>query len=494
MKRIDLSDRKTYRQEKERAAQTQTLTLPEASPGGNGRNGGIPSSLSVFNSSASSHASADDWATQSFPPFSPPLPARTHPVPEDSAIARYRDVMRGISEAPDSWLVAPILAVAARLLTPAVQLDFGGYKPLTLFQFIAGPAGLRKSTSVNPALRIASLLLPPKALLVGNASDSALFDSFEKEPHRLQMEDEGNTIIRTWGSSHYGREVAGRYLKLYDGQSWGQNFRREATEHMDKEAERRIDRASLSLVIASTFGVSRFDGVDAASGLRRRFGYYVEEASARRIDWPAAFGDAEAEKLADLFRPLTTLSGTIGRSFAPGAWEVWQEIQRANRDACATLSGATATEEAAGAALNESPMRILKLAVIFQACRWLTNPSLDPLELNAEVLRIAHAHQQDCLAAAAELDTLGRRVGIADAADSIIARIRSDFAGLSKDGWILLNRTQLTNKFAQHSERANALTSTRLYTEIIPHLIRQGKARQIPQKGKKYLYGFTGEE
>ncbi len=92
------------------------------------------------------------------PTISPPPCTRVHPVPEDSAIADYRDTMRGISEAPDSWLVAPILAVVARLLTPGVWLDFAGHKPVTLFQFLAGPAGLRKSTSTNPADRIAAKL------------------------------------------------------------------------------------------------------------------------------------------------------------------------------------------------------------------------------------------------------------------------------------------------------------------------------------------------
>lgn len=425
---------------------------------------------------------------------SPPPRSRTHPIPEDSALADYRDFMRGLSEAPDSWLLAPILAVVARLLTPAVFLDFGGPRPLTLFQFIAGPAGLRKSTSVNPAERIAGKLLPSLALLVGNASDSALFDTFEKGPHRLQIEDEGNTLVRTWSNSHYGREVAARYLKLYDGQPWGQNFRREAEAHEDGQAERRIDSATLSLVIASTFGVSRFEGVDAASGLRRRFGYYVELAPARRIDWPSPFNDTEAEALASLFRPLLTLSGSVGRhSFAPGAWEVWQRVQRENREECARVEGFTAADEAAGAALNESPMRILKLAVIFQACRWLKDRSLNPLELNADVLRIAHAHQRDCLAAAAELDTVGRRAATADLAECILARIRTEFAAQFNDGWVTLDKTQLTNKFAPHPERQNALTPARLYNEVIPALIRQGAAREAERQGKRCVFAFREE-
>ncbi len=473
MQLIDLSDRKTYRQIKERSTQT----LCALSPGENAGNGG------------------DDWANAAIPAISPPLPLRTHPVPEDSALARYRNVLRGISEAPDSWLVAPILAVAACLLTPAVSLDFGGPKPLTLYQFIAGAAGLRKSTSTTPAERVAARILQRRDFVTGNASDSALFDSFEKNPHRLQIEDEGNTLVRTWSNGSFGREVAARYLKLYDGQAWGQNFRREAEDHEDGEAERRIAFASLSLVVASTFGVSRFDGVDAASGLRRRFGYYVEYAPARQIDWPSPFDDRQIDELAALFRPLTEVKGIIsGNSFTPDGWAIWKHIQKENRAAAQQIAGVTASDEAAGAALSESPMRVLKLAVIFQACRWLCNTSLNPLELNAECLQTAHQHQQDCLAAAAELDTVGQRAVIADRAESTIARIRSDYAGQFQNGWITLNRTQLTNKFASHTERTKAVNPTRLYGEIIPHLIRQGKAREIPQKGKKHLYAFSLED
>jgi hypothetical protein len=122
---------------------------------------------------------------------------REHPIPEDSILADYRDFVRQVSELPDGLIIAPALALCGKLLTPDVTLDFGGSKPLTIYNFMTTPAGLRKSTTFAPAEKIARQILMSDDFLYGNASDSALFDTFEQQPHRLQFEDEGNTLLRT---------------------------------------------------------------------------------------------------------------------------------------------------------------------------------------------------------------------------------------------------------------------------------------------------------
>jgi hypothetical protein len=67
--------------------------------------------------------------------------------------------------------------------------------------------------------------------------------------HRLQFEDEGNAILRSWESQSYGRETSARYLGLYDGSPWHQNFLREGKSHGDDESQRHIEQATLSLCL-----------------------------------------------------------------------------------------------------------------------------------------------------------------------------------------------------------------------------------------------------
>lgn len=429
----------------------------------------------------------------------PPHP-REHPIPEDSILASYRDFARQVTEAPDSWIAAPVLALCGKLLTPNVWLDFAGRKPLTIFNFVVGPAGLRKSTTFAPAEAVALRVLTPEDSVSGNASDSALFDSFERQPHRLQLEDEGNTILRTWATTNFGKEVAARYLKLYDGRPWSQNFRREADGHADGQAERHIDFASLSLCIGSTYGVSRFDGIDAASGLRRRFGFYLAGTAARFLPWPTSVHGPEADHHADNFRRLTELEGVVNyhSHFTPAARQSWEKIQRRNRDRCAGVEGITSADETLAASLNESPARILKLALIFQACRWAAGNAVEPLQINPGVLEIAEAHQNACLDALEELETIGRRAEIDDLAEAIRSRILADAVGTAPGqpppAEVFLTKTDLTRMFASNPGRAGALAPSRLHREILPAMIRKGQARIASKKSKKVTYAFaTGE-
>ncbi len=334
---------------------------------------------------------------------------------------------------------------------------------------------------------------------MSDASDSALFDTFENQPHRLQLEDEGNTILKTWATANFGKEVAARYLKLYDGRPWTQNFRREAATHEDGEAERHIPLATLSLCIGATFGVSRFDGIDAASGLRRRFGYYLATTAARFLPWPGSLNGLETDHHAENFRRLATLEGiiTYQNNFTPAARELWEQIQRRNRDRCAQIDGITQADETMAASLNESPARILKLAVIFQASRWAAGKAGEPFCLTPAVLEIAEAHQNACLDALEELESVGRRAEIDDHAQAILARIIADsvdnVVGQPPPPEITLSKTKLTRMFAANPGRAGAMTASRLYREILPHLIRTRHARIASRKGKLVIYAFRTE-
>ena len=440
-------------------------------------------------SSPGGHTHADpageENATTS--PISPGGCSREHPILEDSILADYRDFMRGFSELSDGLIIAPILSLCGRLLTPDVTLDFGGSKPLTMYNFVACPAGLRKSTTFKPAEKIAHQILMHNGLLYGNASDSALFDSFEDQPHRLQFEDEGNTLLRTWETSAHGREVSGRYLKLYDGSPWTQNYLRERKLHEGGSAERHIPLATLSLCIGSTFGVARLDHLEAGSGLRRRFGFYVATEQERIIDWPHSLNDGGLDELAEKFRLLADLKGVVGaHSLTPEAREYWSGLQQRNRERCKQIPGYTSGDESLLSSLNESPARCLKLAVIFQACRWARGSIENPYLITHDILALAEQHQDACLDALIELEASSRRAEVTDTAEWLLAQISGDHPGQKSANY---TRTELTRRFAAHAGRRGALTASCLNNEIIPRLIAQGHCRRS-KSGRQTTYTF----
>ncbi|MDI1311218.1 DUF3987 domain-containing protein [Prosthecobacter sp.] len=443
-------------------------------------------------SQATSHD--DENSTNSTPGHSREHPIPEDSIPEDSILADYRNFVRGVSELPDALIIAPILALCGKLLTPHVTLDFGSQKPLTMYNFIATPAGLRKSTTFAPADKIARKILMSDDLIAGNASDSALFDTFENQPHRLQFEDEGNTILRSWETSAYGREVSARYLRLYDGSPWNQNFRRECKSSEDGKAERSIPQATLSLCIGSTFGVARLSQLEAGSGLRRRFGFYVATKQARDIWWPESLENAELDRLADLFQNLTHLKGSVGKaSLTRDAMQYWIMLQTRNRQRCMSIPGYTNGDESLLSSLNESPMRCLKLAVIFQACRWAKDDSLKPFIISDDMLAMAEAHQDSCLDAMMYVEGVGRRCLVSDTAEWLMVQISGDHPTNPGQSRASYTKTELSRRFAANPGRPGALTISRLYGEIIPHLIEQGRCKLLSKKGKLVTYEFTWE-
>jgi hypothetical protein len=449
------------------------------------------SSNSPNSSGVGTQAASTNGETPPSQSHSPPVGCtREHPIPEDSILADYRDFVRKVSELSDGLIIAPALALCGKLLTPHVTLDFGGSKPLTIYNFMTTPAGLRKSTTFAPAEKIARQILMGDDLLYGNASDSALFDSFEQQPHRLQFEDEGNTLLRTWETSAHGREVSARYLKLYDGAPWSQNYLRERKLH-EGSAERSIPQATLSLCIGSTFGVAQLDQLEAGSGLRRRFGFYLATQRERYLDWPETLDGPELSRLADLFQDLTHLKGVIGRkSFTPEAWEYWCGLQQRNRERCEKIPGYTSGEESLQASLNESPARCLKLAVIFQACRWAKGSIADAYTLTEDVLALAEQHQNACLDSLVELEATGRRVEAEDTAEWLLAQISGDHPAQKSVDY---TRSDLTRRFTHNSGRQGALTVSRLYSEILPRLMEKGHCRLQSKVGRTQTYTFTWE-
>jgi hypothetical protein len=392
-----------------------------------------------------------------------------------------------VSEAPDSFTVAPLLCLAGRLLTPNCLWRFAGIKYPNLFNFVVGPPGIRKSTSFRLAEELAKLTLPKSALHEGSASDSALFERFEADPHMLQIEDEGNSLLEYWNRQGTGKELASRYLKLYDGKSWSQTFKNQANS--EGGAHRRIDIATLSFALGGTPNTAKFAGINNASGLRRRFGYYLALTPARRIPWPEP--QDEIETLASMFRDLKTLSGPF--RFESEANILWEKIHSSFSDAVEAITAIDSVAEAKQAALSEAASRTLKLAGIFEACRWAKTGDGDGLTVRADTLQTAFDHQLACLEAADELETLGRRAAIQEQADIVLAAIRTDPKFGDVEGWHILTRSDLTSKFANNSGRAGSLTTLQLYNEIIPNLQARGLCELAEKVGRLERYQFAAE-
>jgi len=415
---------------------------------------------------------------------------RIHAIPEDSILHDAVVFGRKFSEAPDSFTVAPLLCLAGKLLTPQVAIDFAGTKYPNLFNFVVAPPALRKSTSFKIPSAIAHKTLESSELHSGSASDSALFTSFETGPHKLHIEDEGNALLEHWNKQGVGKELAARYLKLHDGERWQQLYKNQGEGGGDER--RVIETATFSFALGGTPNTARFAGVSTATGLRRRFGYYVGFHPAREIDWPESLECPEFSRIANLFPKLRQLEGKA--TLSTDAKLSWREIQDRVRSDLAEITTFDAASEARQAALGEAPSRTLKIAMIFEACRWAKTAEGDGLNIRRDTLDIAFQHTLACLEAAEELETIGRRHAIQEDADSILARIQSKPGDWeTRDGWVIATKSQLTSTFAPHPNRAGAMTVTRLYGETLGSLKDRGLCFLINKDGRLEQFAFPME-
>ena len=127
--------------------------------------------------------------------------------------------------------------------------------------------------------------------------------------------------------------------------------------------------------------------------------------------------------------------------------------------------------------------------------RWLKDKARDWQVIQADTLDLAARHEAYCLAANRNLDVIANRAEIQDEADAILAQIRSGKCGqLQADGHFHLTRTQLTNQFASHPGRHGAMTPERLYSTIIPDLIKRRLAKAPEKRGKLEVFLFRGDE
>ena len=165
------------------------------------------------------------------------------------------------------------------------------------------------------------------------------------------------------------------------------------------------------------------------------------------------------------------------------------------RSRCLFDSGIDPASETYGSVLAFSPAKTLKLAMIFEVCRWLKDKARDWQVIQADTLDLSARHEAYCVAANRDLDMIATRAEIQNEADAILAQIRSRRCGEPQpDGHFYLTRTQLTNQFAANPGRhRGAMTPERLYCVIISDLIKRGLAKLAEKRGKLEVFVFRGE-
>lgn len=442
-----------------------------------------------------SHETPDDGSTVCTVSSDPHISAP--PYPEDSLIHDWVLAMREFSEAPDSFSVGSLLPVLAAALGRRVWMPFAGKKYANLYSMIVARPGMRKSTTIGPARFLAEKLLPEGALYSGNASEEALFKAYQTQPSRLFIEDEGNAVLRHWGESAPGKQVAKRMLKLYDFASWEQAYLRQESDNAAGDSRTVIDSAGASMLLGATYNCCRFNGLDERDGMQRRVNYYFADKPARRIYLPGTMDFVP--KLAVGFSIFKELEGTFADLRSdPALFKAWCEIQDDNRERESAQNGFSSSGESALTVLAEVPAKTLKFAMLFEIARQAKSRGCAAnfdWRIRPDTLRMAYAHARAGIEAFGVIQTIGERAEIRDAADGILATIRTEFAALFNPhaGAIILTKSQLTARFAANTGRRNARTTEDLYHKILPDLIRRGLAADLGKSGNLHRYAFPIE-
>lgn len=419
--------------------------------------------------------------------------------PEGSLIERYMDYARSQLESADSYIIGGFLPIMARVMARNVWFQWGNERiHPNLYVILAGKPGDRKSSAVSLAQRLANLeipdaghVLPPCAFLAGSLSSESLFDEYDHEkggcPDKLLIEEEGNIFLGNITKAQYGERVGHRLLALYDCKPLSENFRRNTRGNNDDQPEGRrfIGETSTSILLGATFNVANFRGADIRAGLQRRFLYYLAEDHGRFMALPP---NANSEELLRIGGRLWRLGNNYRGpfKFAPDALDLWTDIQRENRRKLAN-----AKSEAEAGRLNGEPMHILKVSMLF-ALSMECNPH--SLIIDADDLECAARHVHHCNTSASFMESVGERESIKERAEILLSRIRADFHNsIDSDGWIRLSRSQITAKYAPHSDRKGALTPHEIYNLIIPALRRKGWADLDSKTGKAEIWKFRAD-
>jgi hypothetical protein len=432
-------------------------------------------------------------------PPNPPFPpgyctqaAQKAIFPPDSILADFYDLAVTVVEGADCYIIGAILPVCASLMARDVWLPWAGTSlHCNLYAMLAGKPGDRKSSTIDLPEMLARKCLSPEAFLPKTFSPETLLDEYDinagGRPDKIWICDDANATLADWQSSVTGTRNATRFLELYDCKALSESYRRNRKDKQLGAQRRYIPFTSTSIVFGATFNICTFRNQATRAGMQRRFLYYVAEGHGRMILYPQ-LDSAEFDNLVTEFSLLRRLAGPFSLSSA--ARKLFDNFQRENR---VRLNDSDPLDEPLLSRLSSSPSQMLKVAMIFEACRSVRAAS-GSLVIQETTLRFAIDHVNECLEAAARLDSIARRIYIANDAEVLLARIRFDFRVCAKNGSIILSRTELTSKYADHGRRGRGLNVQELYTSLIPYLISRGDAKALPKAGKLERYAFRVEK
>jgi hypothetical protein len=185
-------------------------------------------------------------------------------------------------------------------------------------------------------------------------------------------------------------------LTLYDCPPWVENYLKH--EKKEGKAIQEVPETSTSILIGATPVDARFSAlVETRDGMRWRFSYYVSERFGRMIPWPPSYSSDELGKLVAELEALRSLKGEMRLS--PQAFELWKHLQAENRRQIEAVNGIDSVSEVHSGMLAFSPVKTLKLAMLFEISRWLKNKGRHWQVIAEDTLKIAAQHEAGCVAA-----------------------------------------------------------------------------------------------
>jgi hypothetical protein len=219
--------------------------------------------------------------------------------------------------------------------------------------------------------------------------------------------------------------------------------------------------------------------------MERRFLYYLGDGHGRLIVRPPSF---EIEPLADTFKPLLKVAGTV--DFSAESVPLWEKFQKNNRKQQAE---AGLFDNALSSRLCTVPTHVLKIAMIFEACRVVFHHEDQIISIGEHSLELAIAHVEENMRAAECLSRIGSRAAIQEQSQIVLAAIRKAPSFQRKGDTIYGTKSELTREFCHNTGRRGSISVREFYDSIIPHMVSMGECRQVIKKGKLEVYAFPTE-
>lgn len=417
--------------------------------------------------------------------------------PEDSILSDAIDFLRGFSESHDTLLVGASVALAAACMARNAYMPFaGGSLYPNLFCMLVAYAGDGKSTAINPIERIARFAFGEQdRLMKGSMSVEAMFERYLVSPDKFWVQDEGNTILKHWADSAPGQAVSKQMLELHDCRRWEQSYMRQSKDEGGSPV-RIIEETSTSMLLGATPNICRLKGVDSKDGLERRFTYYFSPREGRSIVFPRGPSSEAYKRMAMKFTDLFEVRGEFkGLEANSKTKAVYERIKLASDNRRAAHDPMTPDGEARRSYERTVCSKVIKVAMIFEAARWARfKRGAPPNSIGVESLELAEAHVLKTVRSFEFMQTLGRRVELADDGDTMMARVRREFTGNRRGNAIWMNKTDLTYAFAKNSGRAGSRSTTDIYGRIVPELERRGLAKAFGKIAEREWFAFRVED